>query len=200
MVIRNGKDALSIALAGREAGVVFEGDRRAEVVVRLAEHLRTDPAAIERFPIALPNERFVPLLELASIRFVTGPNQISRENGKRRVVVTANVRGHDLGSFIREAQHRIQQVSIPAGYWISYGGTFEQLQSAAERLRVLSRRRYSPSSACSGSPFSQQRMQRSYSSVFPWPSLVAYLRFVHVAFRCRFPQPSGSSRSPELPC
>ena len=145
------QEVVEIALGGKKAGEVFEGDRRFDLVVRLPEALRVDLEAIQRVPVLLPaaglatpvavttpRPSFVPLGALAEVNIAPGPNQISRENGKRRVVVTANVRGRDLGSFVAEAQARIQEeVSIPVGYWTDWGGQFEQLISAAERLRIV---------------------------------------------------------------
>ena len=125
---------------------MFEGDRRFALVVRLPEHLRGDLAALERLPIPLPTDggstpgamAFVPLGEVANLKLAPGPNQISRENGKRRLVVSANVRGRDLGGFVTEVQQQIaSQVTLSSGYWLAYGGTFEQLQSATQRLTLL---------------------------------------------------------------
>ncbi len=138
------QDALSIAVGGRDAGLLFQGDRRFNISVRLPESLRTDLDAIKQIPIRLPanansaRPAYVQLGDVASFDTTPGPNQISRENGKRRVVVTANVRGRDIGSFVNEAQKDIeQQVKIPSGYWTTWGGTFEQLQSASERLQIV---------------------------------------------------------------
>jgi len=138
------QDAVSIALGGREAGVLFEGDRRFDIIVRLPERLRNDLRAMQQLPIPLPSTadnaqaNFVRLGEVANINVAPGPNQISREDGKRRVVVTANVRGRDIGSFVSEATQRIQaDAPVPAGYWTTWGGTFEQLQSAAKRLQIV---------------------------------------------------------------
>jgi cobalt-zinc-cadmium resistance protein CzcA len=132
------QSVVAVATGGKEAGLVFEGDRRFAVVVRLAEALRSDLTALERLPIPLPGGGYVPLREVASLTLAPGPNQISREDGKRRLVVSANVRGRDLGGFVAEAQREIEQrVSLLPGYWLSYGGTFEQLQSASERLTLL---------------------------------------------------------------
>lgn len=132
------QDVIQVALGGKEAGQVFEGDRRFDIVLRLPEALRTSPTAIERLPIPLPDGGYVPLGEVATMSFAPGPNQVSRENGKRRVVVTANVRGRDLAGFVGEVQAKVrEQIKPPPGYWVSYGGTFEQLQSAAVRLRLL---------------------------------------------------------------
>ncbi|MFO1385209.1 MAG: CusA/CzcA family heavy metal efflux RND transporter [Chitinivorax sp.] len=138
------QEAISIAVGGREAGALFEGDRRFEIVVRLPENLRSDLDALRRLPIRLPqagNESraaYLQLGEVANLEIAPGPNQISREDGKRRVVVTANVRGRDIGSFVSEAENSIRQrVNIPSGYWTSWGGTFEQLQSASQRLQIV---------------------------------------------------------------
>ncbi|BBB14021.1 efflux RND transporter permease subunit [Sphingopyxis sp. FD7] len=132
------QDAVSTATGGRQAGELFEGDRRFDVVVRLPEAIRTDLASLGNLPVALPAGGFVPLSELADISLAAGPNQISRENGKRRAVITANVRGRDLGSFIDELTRKVEaDVVLPDGYYVDYGGTFEQLQSATERLQIV---------------------------------------------------------------
>jgi heavy metal efflux system protein len=135
------------ALGGERAGMLFQGDRRFNILVRLPEPLRTDLTVLARLPIPLPREdgeaiapgpEFVPLAEVASIEIVMGPNQVSRENGKRRAVVTANVRVRDLGSVVEEAKTAIErQVTLPAGYWLSFGGTFEKLESATQRLSIV---------------------------------------------------------------
>ena len=134
------QDAVATATGGRKAGEVFEGDRRFDIVVRLPEANRTNLDALGQLPIGLPGEGagFVPLSELADIEMSVGPNQISRENGKRRAVITANVRGRDLGSFINELRETVDaEVTVPEGYYVVYGGTFEQLQSAATRLQIV---------------------------------------------------------------
>ena len=140
------QETVSIAMGGREAGTMFEGDRRFSILVRLPELLRTDLDALRRLPIPLPRQAeggngaisYIPLTEVATLDFAPGPNQISREDGKRRIVVSANVRGRDIGSFVPEAEQLIRaQVTIPPGYWTSWGGTFEQLQSATARLKVV---------------------------------------------------------------
>ncbi|MCS0588277.1 CusA/CzcA family heavy metal efflux RND transporter [Massilia norwichensis] len=137
------QEALATATGGREAGTMFEGDRRFPIVVRLPEELRSDIDALRRLPIPLPAGEngaasYVPLGEVAELSFAPGPNQVSRENGKRRIVVSANVRGRDVGSFVPEAEAAIaRSVKIPAGYWTSWGGTFEQLQSATQRLKTV---------------------------------------------------------------
>jgi cobalt-zinc-cadmium resistance protein CzcA len=142
------QEVVQIALGGKEAGELFDGDRRFDIVVRLPERLRTDVEAIRRIPISLPTEEdppgeapipaTIPLGEVAQIEVSAGPNQVNRENGKRRIVVTANVRGRDLGSFVTEAQRMIEErVKTPAGYWTAWGGQFEQMLSAATRLKVV---------------------------------------------------------------
>lgn len=141
------QDVVQVAMGGREAGQVFEGDRRFDLVVRLPEKLRTDMKSLEMLPIPLPNAEqnganetpdYVPLKEVADFNIAYGHAQISRENGKRRIFVTANVRERDLASFVSDVQTVVrEQVNIPAGYWVDYGGTFEQLISAKERLMIV---------------------------------------------------------------
>lgn len=132
------QDIVATALGGHVVSQFYEGDRRADIVVRLPETLRSDPDWLSNLPIQLSNDSYIPLRELADLRLETGYNQVYRENGKRRVVVSANVRGRDLGSFVRDVQHAIKtRVDIPPGYWIEYGGTFQQLESATQRLAVV---------------------------------------------------------------
>ncbi|HEY5758736.1 MAG TPA: CusA/CzcA family heavy metal efflux RND transporter, partial [Steroidobacter sp.] len=136
------QDVLAAAMGGESAGQVYEGDKRFELIVRLPEHLRSDLSALERLPVPLSRaeggQSFVPLGEIATLKIAPGPNQISRENGKRRLIVSANVRDRDLAGFVTEARSRIQEeVKLPSGYWLEFGGTFEQLASAAQRLSVL---------------------------------------------------------------
>ncbi|QQR69255.1 MAG: CusA/CzcA family heavy metal efflux RND transporter [Alphaproteobacteria bacterium] len=146
-------DVIAIAVGGREAGLVFEGDRRFDIMVRLPDSLRGNMATIENLPILLPEEsetadekegiphvrpRYLPLKEVASLKITDGPNQISRDNGKRRMVVQANIRGRDMGSFVAEAQAKIgAQVKLPAGYWVEWGGQFKNLKEASERLLIV---------------------------------------------------------------
>uniref|UniRef100_UPI003896DF0B efflux RND transporter permease subunit n=1 Tax=Pseudomonas aeruginosa TaxID=287 RepID=UPI003896DF0B len=149
------QETVATAIGGSVAGQLIEGDRRFDLVVRLPEAQRQDPAVLADLPIPLPastsvdessrlaagangGPRTVPLREVAKIQVERGPNQINRENGKRRVVITANVRERDLGGFVGELRTRIgQDVALPEGYWIDYGGTFEQLISATQRLGVV---------------------------------------------------------------
>jgi len=145
------QDAVAISIGGRSAGTIYEGDRRFDLQVRLPESLRSDIETLERLPVRLPASTtgaaaapgtgvvgYVMLGEVANLEVVQGPNQVSRENGKRRVVVTANVRGRDLGSFVEEAETLIaEKVQSPPGYWITWGGQFEQLISAVQRLQIV---------------------------------------------------------------
>ncbi|WP_374256963.1 efflux RND transporter permease subunit [Aquabacterium sp.] len=138
------QDTLATAVGGQEVGTLFEGDRRFEILVRLSDSVRTDLDAIKRLPIPVSGrdatsngQSFIPLAEVASVDFAPGPNQISRDNGKRRIVISANVRGRDIGSFVDEAQEAMRQVKIPPGYWTVWGGQFENLQSARQRLMVV---------------------------------------------------------------
>ncbi|KKO21218.1 MAG: CusA/CzcA family heavy metal efflux RND transporter [Candidatus Brocadia sp.] len=152
------QEVIEIAIAGKDAGKIFEGDKQFELVVRLPEEVRTNVDALKRLPIPLPEFKgslitgFVPaafveadirpsyitLGSIATFNIAPGPNQISRENGKRRVVVTANVRGRDIGSFIEEAERTIKEsITIPTGYWIAWGGQFEQMISAKKRLQIV---------------------------------------------------------------
>ena len=132
------QDWIAAAIGGESAGVLYEGDRRFELIVRLPELLRRDIEGLKSLPVPLPSGDYVPLEEVASLTIAPSPAQISRENGKRRVVVTANVRGRDLGSFVSEVKKEIhEQADIPPGYWLDYGGTFEQLESASQRLSLV---------------------------------------------------------------
>ncbi|UVL28467.1 CusA/CzcA family heavy metal efflux RND transporter [Pseudomonas donghuensis] len=139
------QDTIAVAVGGRQAGTLYEGDRRFDMVVRLSDNLRTDIDGLSQLLVPVPASTgsggqigFITLADVASLELVQGPNQVSREDGKRLVVVSANVRGRDIGSFVDEAAARIDsQVSIPAGYWTRWGGQFEQLQSAAQRLQVV---------------------------------------------------------------
>jgi len=137
------QEMIATATAGRVAGTLFEGDRRFDIVVRLPEDRRSDIDALRRLPVALPGTKegghsFITLGEIATFDVAPGPNQLSREEGKRRVVITANVRGRDIGSFVAAAQARIaEDVRIAPGYWTAWGGQFEHLTAAAERLRLI---------------------------------------------------------------
>ena len=137
------QETLQTAIGGSQAGLIYEGDRRFKLLVRLDEGLRQNPEVLAKLPIVLPVDgspdlAYVPLGEVATIKELVGPNQINRESGKRNVVVTANVEDRDLGSFIKETQQLMRdQLVLPSGYWLDYGGTFKQLQSASKRLMLV---------------------------------------------------------------
>jgi cobalt-zinc-cadmium resistance protein CzcA len=152
--VKTVQDVIATAIGGREAGFVFEGDRRFNVLVRVPETLRANLDMLKRLPVPLPHSDepskeegfktsehapgFVPLDAVAEIKLVEGPNQISRENGKRRIVIQANVRGRDLGGFVAEAQAAMDsKVKLPAGYWTTWGGQFENLTAAKKRLMIV---------------------------------------------------------------
>lgn len=129
---------VATAMGGKIASKFYEGDIRSDIVVRLDEEIRNNMDNLARLPIQLNSQQAVPLEELATVKQVLGANQVNRENGKRRVVVTANVRGRDLGSFVKDIKSNISSnVSIPSGYWVEYGGTYQKLQSASERLSLV---------------------------------------------------------------
>lgn len=133
---------IQTAIGGMAAGLIYEGDKRFRIMVRLDDAIRQYPDRLAKLPIALPDSddpdlSYVPLGEIADINEITGPNQINRESGKRHVIISANVMDRDLGSFITEVQQNAQQLDLPAGYWLEYGGTFEQLESATKRLMIV---------------------------------------------------------------
>ena len=132
------QNLLTTALGGTVANQFYDGDRRSDIVVRLNEQLRTDVDALANLPIMITRQLYVPLKEVANLQLNTGYSQMNRENGKRRVVVSANVRGRDLGSFVQEIQQVVKNnVEVPAGYWVEYGGTYQKLQSATQRLSIV---------------------------------------------------------------
>jgi cobalt-zinc-cadmium resistance protein CzcA len=137
------QSTIHTALAGSNAGTIIEGDRRVDIVVRLPETVRSDLSRLELLPVAIPasdpnGARFVDLGSVAHVRLTEGPNEVSRENGKRLIIVQANVRGRDLGGFVAEAQRRVATAGvIPKGYWISWGGQFQNLIAARQRLLIV---------------------------------------------------------------
>jgi heavy metal efflux system protein len=138
------QDVIGTAIGGRQAGAVYEGDRHFDIVVRLGEGVRSDIDALNNLSVALPPNAAgqaagsIPLSQVARFRLLEGPNQISRENGKRRVVVTANVRGRDIASVVADAQACIKErISLPPGYWLTWGGQFENLAAARQRLMIV---------------------------------------------------------------
>ena len=148
LTISDVQETLRSAVSGIETGLIYEGDRRFKLLVRMDESLSKDPKALAQIPVAIPNLSnpneeeselvYVPLGEIADILEIEGPNQINRRSGKRNIVVSANVEGRDLGSFIAETQDLMRnELDLPAGYWLEYGGTFEQLESASQRLSIV---------------------------------------------------------------
>ncbi|WP_165735878.1 CusA/CzcA family heavy metal efflux RND transporter [Pseudoalteromonas sp. C8] len=137
------QQTLAAAVGGVQTGLIYEGDKRFSLLVRLDKRWSSDVSALARLPVALPKDSnpelaFVPLGEVATISIEKGPNEINRESGKRNVVVTANVEGRDLASFVSDAQASMNEsLNLPSGYWLEYGGTFEQLQSASKRLSLV---------------------------------------------------------------
>ncbi|HYR29616.1 MAG TPA: efflux RND transporter permease subunit, partial [Thermoanaerobaculia bacterium] len=134
------QEVVQMAIGGATAGQVFEGDRRFDIVVRLPEALRTDMEKLKQIPVPIEgaSRGFIPLSSVARLEVAPGPNQVSRENGKRHTIITANVRSRDIGTFVSAAQQAIRDnVSIPPGYWITWGGQFEQMISARRRLMVV---------------------------------------------------------------
>jgi cobalt-zinc-cadmium resistance protein CzcA len=135
------QEAFGTLVGGRSVGLVFEGDRRFAITVRLPEGLRNDIGTLRQLPIALParegRSASIPLSEIATLAFVPEASQVSRENGKRRVVVTANVRGRDLGSFVADLKAQLREVKLPAGTWLTLGGQFENLEKASQRLAIV---------------------------------------------------------------
>ncbi|MCB2428217.1 efflux RND transporter permease subunit [Methylophaga pinxianii] len=136
------QQSIQTAIGGTSAGLIYEGDKRFRIVVRLEDEIRKNPDRLAKLPIALPDSddpdlSYVPLGEIADIKAISGPNQINRESGKRHVIISANVVDRDLGSFIADVQQNAQQLNLPAGYWLEYGGTFEQLESASKRLMIV---------------------------------------------------------------
>ena len=143
LTVNDIQQTLAAAVGGVQTGLIYEGDKRFSLLVRLDKRWSDDVSVLARLPIALPQSSnpelaFVPLGEVATISIEKGPNQINRESGKRNVVVTANVAGRDLASFVSDAQAKMNaQLNLPSGYWLEYGGTFEQLQSASKRLSLV---------------------------------------------------------------
>lgn len=143
LTVEDVADAVAVAVGGRSSGVVLQGDRQVEIAVRAGDAVRADPAAIGALPIMLPEgsggaRASIPLRELATFRFTEGLNQVGRENGKRRIIVQTNVRGRDLGGFVADAQQRVSRdVQLPSGSWVEWGGQFENLRSAQQRLGLV---------------------------------------------------------------
>ena len=142
LTVKEVADTVSTAMGGRESGLLFEGDRRYEVVVRVPETTRANLDDVMALPVMLPQQegqarRSIPLAQVAQIRFTDGLNQITRENGKRRVVIQMNLRDRDAGSFVDEAMAKVGQVKLPAGYYLEWDGQFQNLQAASQRLSIV---------------------------------------------------------------
>ncbi len=131
-------DLVESIVAGKQAGLVYEGEQRFDLVVRLKEDLSRDLESIKSLMVSAPNGARIPLAQLADVSVIEGPAQISREDTRRRIVIELNVRGRDIGSFVREAQSAIdREVNLPAGYYLRWGGQFENLQRASSRLLIV---------------------------------------------------------------
>lgn len=134
--VKSIQDLVATSIGGQNVGSILQGDRRFDFVIRLDESMRT-PQQLAMLPIQLPNGGLIQLQDVAKVENILGISQVSRENGKRRVVVTANVRDRDLGSFVQEMQQELKQQVLPAGYWLGYGGQFENLASAKARMQIV---------------------------------------------------------------
>lgn len=130
------QDLVATSIGGASVGQILQGDRRFDFVIRLDDQLRT-PQQLAMLPLQLPNGGLIQLQDVAKVETILGFSQVSRENGKRRVIVTANVRDRDLGSFVAEMQQSLAQQKLPSGYWLGYGGQFENLASAAARMQIV---------------------------------------------------------------
>ncbi|BFL69233.1 CusA/CzcA family heavy metal efflux RND transporter [Moraxella osloensis] len=134
--VRSIQDLVATSIGGQSVGEILEGDRRFDFVIRLGEQDRS-VASVSQLPIQLPNGGSILLSDVAQVSTIEGINQVSRENGKRRVVVTTNVEGRDLGSFVSDVQTQLKAYTLPSGYWIEYGGQFENLASAKARMQIV---------------------------------------------------------------
>ncbi|HEI8440277.1 TPA: CusA/CzcA family heavy metal efflux RND transporter [Acinetobacter baumannii] len=134
--VKSIQDIVAASIGGQSVGQILQGDRRFDFVIRLQENMRT-PQQLAQLPIRLPNGGLIQLQDVAKVENILGLAQVSRENGKRRVIVTANVRDRDLGSFVQEMQSKLAQQKLPSGYWLGYGGQFENLASATARMQVV---------------------------------------------------------------
>ena len=134
--VRSIQDLVATSIGGQSVGEILEGDRRFDFVIRLQDQDRS-AAVISQLPLRLPNGGSIVLADVATVSNMDGINQVSRENGKRRIIVTSNVEGRDLGSFVTEVQSELKAYSLPSGYWIEYGGQFENLASAKSRMQIV---------------------------------------------------------------
>jgi cobalt-zinc-cadmium resistance protein CzcA len=134
--VKSIQDVVAASVGGQNVGQILQGDRRFDFEIRLPDSQRT-AQSLAQLPIQLPNGGLIQLQDIAKVETISGMNQVGRENGKRRVIVTANVEGRDLGSFVQELQATLKQQPLPAGYWLEYGGQFENLASAAARMQIV---------------------------------------------------------------
>lgn len=134
--VKSIQDVVAASVGGQNVGQILQGDRRFDFEIRLPDSQRT-AQCLAQLPIQLPNGGLIQLQDIAKVETISGMNQVGRENGKRRVIVTANVEGRDLGSFVQELQATLKQQPLPAGYWLEYGGQFENLASAAARMKIV---------------------------------------------------------------
>jgi cobalt-zinc-cadmium resistance protein CzcA len=134
--VKSIQDLVSASVGGQNVGSILQGDRRFDFVIRLDESQRS-PEQLAVLPVQLPNGGLIQLQDVAKVENILGINQVSRENGKRRVVITANVEGRDLGSFVTELQSKLSAQALPSGYWLEYGGQFENLMSAKARMQLV---------------------------------------------------------------
>ncbi|WP_032036599.1 efflux RND transporter permease subunit [Acinetobacter sp. 742879] len=134
--VKSIQDIVAASIGGQSVGQILQGDRRFDFVIRLQENMRT-PQQLAQLPIRLPNGGLIQLQDVAKVENILGLAQVSRENGKRRVIVTANVRDRDLGSFVQEMQSKLAEQKLPSGYWLGYGGQFENLASATARMQIV---------------------------------------------------------------
>lgn len=134
--VKSIQDIVAASIGGQSVGQILQGDRRFDFVIRLQENMRT-PQQLAQLPIRLPNGGLIQLQDVAKVENILGLAQVSRENGKRRVIVTANVRDRDLGSFVQEMQSKLAQQKLSSGYWLGYGGQFENLASATARMQIV---------------------------------------------------------------
>ncbi|WP_151723374.1 efflux RND transporter permease subunit [Acinetobacter junii] len=134
--VKSIQDVVAASVGGQNVGQILQGDRRFDFEIRLPDSQRT-AQSLAQLPIQLPNGGLIQLQDIAKVETISGMNQVGRENGKRRVIVTANMEGRDLGSFVQELQATLKQQPLPAGYWLEYGGQFENLASAAARMQIV---------------------------------------------------------------
>ncbi|QIO05247.1 efflux RND transporter permease subunit [Acinetobacter shaoyimingii] len=134
--IKSIQDTVAASIGGQNVGEILQGDRRFDFVIRLSDQDRT-VNGIAELPLQLANGGAIKLSDVATVSNIDGVNQVSRENGKRRVVITANVEGRDLGSFVQDMQNKLEAYNLPSGYWLEYGGQYENLASAKARMQIV---------------------------------------------------------------